>query len=64
MRVKIGRADRVRSNVAREIARNVLLPEVRSGVNPSAIELSDADDAQTLAAQALRTKLLSIPRPR
>lgn len=59
-RVKIGRADLVGANVARALARDVLLPEMRAGVDPRAIEWSDHDDARTSAAPDLRTALHGI----
>lgn len=60
LRVKIGRADVVRVNVARDLARNVLIPELRSGVDPRSLPYSDLDDARTADAPEARTILLSI----
>lgn len=44
LRVKIGRADVVKVNEARAVARDVLLPELRVGIDPRAQYLSDKDE--------------------
>jgi integrase len=43
IRVKIGRSDVTKANEARAVARDVLLPEIRRGVDPRAKQLSDDD---------------------
>jgi integrase len=45
VRVKIGRCDVTKVNEARAVAQNVLLPELRRGVDPRARPLSDEDRA-------------------
>ena len=45
VRVKIGRCDVTKVNEARAVAQNVLLPELRRGVDPRAKPLSDEDRA-------------------
>ena len=49
IRVKIGRCDVTKVNVARAVAENVLLPELRRGVDPRAKPLSDEDLASDYA---------------
>ena len=49
VRVKIGRADITKVNVARAVAQNVLLLELRRGVDPRAKALSDEDQASDYA---------------
>jgi len=60
LRIKIGRADVVRVNVARDLARNVLIPEMRSGVDPRSLYWSDHDDTRTEGAPEARTILQGI----
>lgn len=60
LRVKIGRSDLVRVNVARDLARNVLLPEIRAGVDPRTKHWSQDDDARTAMSQEARTALRAI----
>lgn len=60
LRVKIGRSDLVRVNVARDLARNVLLPEIRAGVDPRTKQWSQDDDARTAMSQEARTALRAI----
>lgn len=43
IRVKIGRADVTKANEARAVARDILLPEIRRGVDPRAKQLGDED---------------------
>lgn len=43
IRVKIGRADVTKANEARAVARDILLPEIRRGVDPRAKQLGDDD---------------------
>lgn len=43
IRVKIGRSDVTKANEALAVARDVLLPEIRRGVDPRAKQLSDDD---------------------
>ncbi|MDP2739597.1 MAG: hypothetical protein Q8O82_13075 [Pseudorhodobacter sp.] len=45
IRVKIGRADITRVNEARAVSRDVLLPEIRRGVDPRARQLTDDEKA-------------------
>ena len=45
MRVKIGRADVTKANEARAVARDILLPEIRRGVDPRALYFDEARDA-------------------
>ena len=49
VRVKIGRCDVTKVNEARAVAQNVLLPELRRGVDPRAKTLSDEDQASGFA---------------
>ena len=49
VRVKIGRCDVTKVNEARAVAQNVLLPELRRGVDPRARPLSDEDQASDYA---------------
>lgn len=49
IRVKIGRTDVTKVNVARAVAENILLPELRRGVDPRAKPLSDDDRASEWA---------------
>ena len=44
MRVKIGRADVTKANEARAVARDILLPEIRRGVDPRSKYFDDAGD--------------------
>ncbi len=44
MRVKIGRADVTKANEARAVARDILLPEIRRGVDPRSRYFDDAGD--------------------
>lgn len=60
LRVKIGRADLVQVNVARALARDVLLPEMRAGVDPRSLPWSENDDARTATSQEARTTLRGI----
>lgn len=59
-RIKIARADVVSVATARELARNVLLPEIRAGVDPRTLEWSPSDDVRTAGAQEAQTILRSI----
>ena len=45
VRVKIGRADVTKANEARAVARDVLLPELRRGIDPRAKSLTDDEQA-------------------
>ncbi|MBP7242809.1 tyrosine-type recombinase/integrase [Amaricoccus sp.] len=54
IRVKIGRADVTKANEARAVARDVLLPEIRRGVDPRAKQLSDDDQAYARILAGIR----------
>ncbi|WP_420325236.1 hypothetical protein [Mameliella sp.] len=47
IRVKIGCADLTKANEAGAVARDILLPEIRRGVDPRAKQLGDDDRTQT-----------------
>lgn len=49
VRVKIGRCDVTKVNEARAVAQNILLPELRRGIDPRAKPLSDEDRASDWA---------------
>ena len=67
IRVKIGRTDVTKVNEARAVARDVLLPEIRRGVDPRAKQLSDDDqshgNARRSRLQTDRPLLLIRPKP-
>lgn len=44
MRVKIGRADVTKADKARTVARDILLPEIRRGVDPRALYYDEGRD--------------------
>ena len=44
MRVKIGRADVTKANEARAVARDILLPEIRRGVDPRSKYFDETGD--------------------
>lgn len=54
IRVKIGRADVTKANEARAVARDVLLPEIRRGVDPRAKQLSDEDQTYARILAGIR----------
>ena len=59
-RTKIGRADLVKANTARALTRNVLLPELKSGIDPRGKFWTPDDDARTDDAPEARTTLRGI----
>lgn len=54
IRVKIGRSDVTKANEARAVARDVLLPEIRRGVDPRAKQLSDDDQTYARILAGIR----------
>ena len=54
IRVKIGRSDVTKVNEARAVARDVLLPEIRRGVDPRAKQLSDDDQTYARILSGIR----------
>jgi hypothetical protein len=54
IRVKIGRCDVTKANEARAVARDVLLPEIRRGVDPRAKPLSDDDQTYARILAGIR----------
>jgi integrase len=54
IRVKIGRADVTKANEARAVARDVLLPEIRRGVDPRAKQLTDDDQTYARILSGIR----------
>lgn len=59
-RTKIGRADLVKANTARLVARNVLLPELKSGIDPRGKPWTQDDEDRTADAPEARTTLRGI----
>lgn len=54
IRVKIGRSDITKVNEARAVSRDVLLPEIRRGVDPRARPMSDDDQAHARILSGIR----------
>lgn len=54
LRVKIGRADVVKVNEARAVARDVLLPEIRVGIDPRAKYLTEQDQTYSRLMTGIR----------
>jgi hypothetical protein len=55
IRVKIGRADIIKVAEAQAVARDVLLPEIRCGINPRAKYLGEQDQACARIMTGIRT---------
>ncbi|MFV0444500.1 MAG: tyrosine-type recombinase/integrase [Planctomycetaceae bacterium] len=54
IRVKIGRADVTKVNEARAVARDILIPEIRRGIDPRAKTYSDDDAAYSRIMRGIR----------
>lgn len=54
LRIKIGRADVVKVNEARAVARDVLLPEIRVGIDPRAKYLTEQDQTYSRLMTGIR----------